>query len=123
MRRAEGRAEDLAKFAVRTDALVREERLRVAELRQKSILRVRLRLLTLLVIQQPKLLVSSVVNSPKKEVGNLELVWDPLTESLEAVPCPECQRPTFALTLNRLSRLACPACAGNPSAIGRHTSR
>src|SRR5262249_41194997 len=57
IKRAQSREEDLSKFAGRREALDREERFRVAELRQKSALRVGLRLLNVLVVEQPKLLV------------------------------------------------------------------
>src|SRR5205814_1720877 len=59
--RAEARKEDLSRFAGRLEALNREERIRVSELRQKSALRVRLRLLQLLVVEQPKFLLKSGV--------------------------------------------------------------
>src|SRR5262249_46706322 len=84
--RARGRGEDLAKFAGRRQALEREERVRVAELRQKSALRIELRLLQLLVVQQPKLLLRSSVRVEGRPANALELVWDPLTEALEAGP-------------------------------------
>src|SRR5262245_46062039 len=119
--RARGRGEDLAKFAGRRQALEREERVRVAELRQKSALRIELRLLQLLVVQQPKLLLGSSVRVEGRPANALELVWDPLTEALEAAPCPECGRPTLAWDLSRQGRLLCPACAaaapaGRPAA-------
>jgi hypothetical protein len=123
VRRAKSRDEDLSKFAGRREALEREEQLRIAEIRQKSALRVGLRLLNLLVVQQPKLLIRAAVLAGGKEVGSLELVWDPLTEALEAVLCPECQRPTFAFELTRQGRLVCPACAAKPPAQGRHGHR
>jgi hypothetical protein len=113
-RRAASRQEDLAKQASRRVALEREERLRVAELRQKGALRVELRLLTLLLIHQPKLLLHGVAVSPQEKAATLELVWDPLTETVEAVPCPSCARPTFALEPDRQLRLVCPACSGLP---------
>ena len=47
---------DAARFAARLEGLDREEHVRGAELRQKSALRVQLRLITLLVVRQPKLL-------------------------------------------------------------------
>jgi len=40
----------------------------------------------------------------------LELVWDPLVEALEAVPCPTCSRPTFELGRHWQRGLSCPAC-------------
>jgi hypothetical protein len=109
--RATTRGDDLSKFSGRREALEREEKVRIAELRQKSALRVSVRLLILVLVQQPKLLASAVVVSDQKTLGAVELVWDTLAEAVEALPCPECGRPTFALELTRLGRLVCPACA------------
>jgi hypothetical protein len=117
-RRGRGGEESAAKRAARREALDREERLRTAELRQKSTLRISLRLLHLLLIQQPKLLLRAQVASAKASAP-LELVWDPLTEALEAAPCPDCGRPTFAFDLTRQGRLVCPACAAAPPARGK----
>jgi hypothetical protein len=108
--RSRSRTKDPAKWAARREALDREEKLRVTELRQKSTLRVDLRLLNLLAIQQPKLLVQAQVASERMSTP-VELVRDPLMETLEAVPCPNCERPTFALEMTRQGRLVCPACA------------
>ncbi len=108
--RAARRDEDQARFAARRQALDREECLRVGELRQKCTLRVQLRLVHLLLVHQPKLLVQAEVATARRPPFPLELVWDPLTESLEAGSCPQCGRPTFALQLDRLSRLVCPQC-------------
>ena len=110
-RRSRGGDEGHAKVAVRRGAIDREERLRLAELRQKNTLRVNLRLLNLLVIQQPKLQLTCMITRPARTPGRLELVWDPLLETLEAAPCPGCGRPTFAFDLTRHGRVVCPACA------------
>ena len=102
------------RLAARRDALDREEKLRVAELRQKSSLHVELRLLNLQVLQQPKLLLQAQLVSEKAAV-DLELVWDPLLDALEAPPCPTCGRPGFAFSLlTRPDRLVCSACAATP---------
>ncbi len=116
--RAEGRGEDPGRFAGRREALEREERLRTAELRQKSTLRVEVRLLTVLLVQQPKVLVQTRVRD-KRHAAALELVWDPLTAALEPAPCPACGRPTFAWSWTRQGRLVCPACAAAPTRSGR----
>lgn len=114
LERARARKDDLSRFAGRQEALEREERVRVSELRQKSALRLQVRLLQLLVLQQPKLWLLTTVTRGGKPLGTLELVWDPLTEELEAAPCPECHRPTRAWEPTRLGRLLCPACAAVP---------
>jgi hypothetical protein len=110
--RLRDRGEDTSKHAARREALEREERLRIAELRQKSTLTVRQRLVSLLVIDQPKLLLQ--VSAQPKAAGasptRLELVWDPLVEVLEALACPTCGQPTYALDVDRQGRLFCPAC-------------
>jgi hypothetical protein len=109
--RARARGGDPAALVARREALDREEQVRTAEIRQKARLHVHLRLTNLLVIHQPKLSVAATVSGPRALREPLELVWDPLTESLEAVACPGCGHPTFALELAPPGRLACPACA------------
>ena len=111
--RRQGRDEDPAKFAARIEGLDREEQLRAGELRQKSQLKVHLRLLNLLVIHQPKLLLQTAVvaSSSGPTAGRLEWVYDPLVEAVEAAVCPECRHPTFEFAVTRQGRLVCPACA------------
>jgi hypothetical protein len=53
---------------------------------------------------------SSQAAAPGRLAAPLELVWDPLTEALEAPPCPTCGRPTYAFDLTRQGHLICPAC-------------
>jgi hypothetical protein len=95
--------------AARRQAIDREEQVRIAELRQKHALRVQLRLLQLLVIEQPKLLVHGRIVT-ERFAAPLELVWDPLVEGVEAPPCPTCGRPGYAFAFTRQGRLVCPAC-------------
>jgi hypothetical protein len=132
--RAVERKEDTAKFAGRHEALDLQERLRVAELRQKSALQLHLRLCNLLVVHQPKLLVLArlirrpavcatgapanrrfgvaPIAPPPLEAA-VPLVWDPLTESLEAPPCPACRHPTFELAVTRAGIAVCKTCLGS----------
>lgn len=120
--RARGRGEtDLAKFDARRETLEREEQLRVDELRRKSRLEVRLRLISLLAVHQPKLLVRCAATStgPAPVSDRLEGVWDPLVDGLEALPCPSCGQPTFALDVNREGKLVCPSCAAKGPAPGK----
>jgi hypothetical protein len=99
------------RLAERRAAIDREEQQRIAELRQKSSLRVSVSLLQLLQIQQPKLLLEVDLVVPKRPQGRLEVVWDPLTETFEAPPCPTCGRPGYAFDVDRLGRVVCPFCA------------
>jgi hypothetical protein len=110
MQRAQGRDEDIGKLTAQRQALDREENLRITELRQKNSLRLQLRLLNLVVVEQPKLLLSAQVAS-EKHVAPLELVWDPLIDALEAPPCPTCDRPGFSFELTRQGQLVCPNCS------------
>ena len=110
MQRGAERGADPEKLASRGAALAREEKVRVAELRQKSTLQVQVALLNVLVIQQTKLLTHATARTDREHVEPLELVWDPLTESLEAVPCPQCRRPTFAFAGGRPGPLVCSDC-------------
>ena len=77
----------------------REERLRIGELRQKNSLRVELRLLQTLRIDQPKLLLQAALVPPKRPSVRLPLVWDPLLDAVEAVTCPVCRKPSFSLAV------------------------
>jgi hypothetical protein len=108
--RARNVEEAAARHAERLAALEREEQLRVAELRQKSILHADLRLQQLLRIEQPKLLVEVVLTAEDHTPGRLEVVWDPLLEAVEAVPCPICGRPSYDFTLNRFGQVGCESC-------------
>jgi hypothetical protein len=110
--RGKDSAEAQAKRTARMAAIEREEHLRIAELHQKNSLRVELRLFNALLIQQPKLLAQCHLAAPKRPAAPLELVWDPLLDALEAVPCPACQHPTFALGVGRQGELLCDECLG-----------
>jgi hypothetical protein len=109
--RAKDAAEAQARLAARTQALEREERVRIAELRQKCALRVHVKLVNLVLVHQPKLLLACRAGPAKQPDAPLALVWDPLLDGLEPPPCPGCRRPTFALTWQRLRGIVCPACA------------
>lgn len=122
-RRGSDPEEAARRQAARRTALDREEQTRVAELRQKSTLRVQLRLLQWLLIQQPKLLIRAEIADGERMVAGLELVWDLLTDTLEAAPCPSCQRPTFAFALGRHGQLMCAACAAQPVSPASKTNR
>ena len=118
-RRGQHRGLGPERFAARRDSLLREQQLRVAELQQKSTLRVHLRVGALLVVRQPKLRLDAEIAAAGGHRQRVELIWDPLIESLEAVPCPQCGRPTFALGVDRRRRLACPRCVEGPPDRGR----
>lgn len=121
IRRARNRQDDPARFDARREALDREERLRVAELKQKSALRVYLRLIHLLMVRQPKLLLHSALVPAQAAAPalELELVWDPLLEAMEPAACPQCHRPTMAFQWGCRARLVCGQCAvGEPTTQG-----
>ena len=102
-----------ARLTQRRAALDREEQQRIAELRQKSTLHVSVSLLQLLQVQQAKLLAHLTLAVPKRPAGHLEVVWDPLSETIEAPPCPSCGRPGYAFDVDRMGRVVCPACTGS----------
>jgi len=120
--RAAAKGDESDKYASRRAALARERELRITELRRKNALSVRLRLLNLLVIRQPKLLVQAAVVPETGSSVPLELVFDPLVEAVEAATCPACGRPTFELQHSR-GTLACPACAAASLAVRKGRPR
>lgn len=111
-RHAGPRGGDMQRYAARREAIAREEQLRVAELKCKSTMRLHLRLSNVLVIAQPKLLVTASIASRRGRLGALELVWDPLAESVEAALCPRCNQPTFSFSADRTGHICCQACVG-----------
>jgi len=105
---------DKAKAAERLAAIDREEQLRIAELRRKSALRVHVNLISAAIVQQPKLLISAAVSPKGLPARDLEIVWDAMNELVEAVPCPNCGRPTFSFQIGRTG-MGCDTCLD-----GRH---
>jgi hypothetical protein len=86
------------KFAARLETINREEIQRITELRQKSALKVTLRLANLLIVQQPKICVRADITDKSGQSilsEPMELVWNPLAEQLEAATCPACGSSTF----------------------------
>lgn len=110
--KAAKRGDDTAKVDSRLDALARESRLRIGELRQKHALKICLRLLSLLLIEQPKVICTARLTSADAKAPStaLDLCWDPLLESVEAVDCPNCRAPTYQLEHDPRKHICCPAC-------------
>jgi hypothetical protein len=103
-------------IAARREAIDREERLRIAELRQKSTLRVQVKPANLMIVQLPKLLMSAAITDKNRSVGQLEVVWNPLSDAMEAPACPACGQPTFTLQIYRNS-LAVPLVWSRPARV------
>jgi hypothetical protein len=110
---ARERAQVDASLAARLETIEREERLRVTELRQKSAVRVAVNLASLMTIRQPKLLIWASVSHKGRPAGRMQLVWDTLTEAVEAVPCPACGHPSLAFRIDR-GGIACVGCRKSP---------
>jgi hypothetical protein len=123
--KARNRESNPANFIAKLEALSREEELQGSELRRKSQLKVNLRLLNLLLIYQPKLLLHTAVTSVAKasSIHQLEWVWDPLVEAIEAAVCPECGHPTFEFSVTRHGQLVCPTCTIAATTPGRPARR
>ena len=112
--RAETKGEDAARFEPQRQALEREEQAQIAELRRKMTLRVQIKLLNVLWVTQPKLLTRVQLVPQQGMAGDIEVVWDPALQKVEATLCPTCGRPTLALALSRSGQVVCPACAALP---------
>ena len=116
--KANARGDEIESLRLRQDALNREEQLRLDELARKAQLRVQLKLVNLLHVKIPRLFVRTHVTANQRgtptihalERGSLTLSWDPLVEKTDALVCPNCQRPTFELRVNRFGVLHCAEC-------------
>jgi hypothetical protein len=111
-----GSSEDdpAARAAARREAINREQSLRIAELRQRSSVRAEIRLSSVMLVEQPKLQIAAAATVKERSVGRLDLVWDPLSDGLEAVPCARCGQPTFALRIEGAD-LVCARCPVVPA--------
>jgi len=107
-----------ARAASRREAIDREEALRIAELRQKSAIQVHVGLASVMSVIQPKLLIATTISGKGAISSKLNVVWDPLSETIEAVPCPACGQPTFAFKMSR-NGLTCENCIGSSSSSRR----
>jgi len=74
-------------------------------------LRVEVKLSRLMIVQQPKLLLSLKLVSPGRmpSPSQIEVTWDPISNSMEAIPCSKCGQPTFVFETDRAG-LKCPRC-------------
>lgn len=112
---------DAEELQRRIAVIEREARHRIDELYAKSRMAVRVRLLHVAVIHQPKLMMTVYVRLARGAPEPLRLVWDPLLETVEAAPCGSCRRPTLAWELGARDLLVCPECARarSPAAVGK----
>ncbi|NTW97758.1 MAG: hypothetical protein HGB28_04325 [Oscillochloris sp.] len=111
--KAAAKGEETASLAQRKLALEREAALRIDELRRKAGVRAQLRLRNLLHLSVPRIFLRAQLSGPKLPPSPaLTVSWDPLTEKTDALDCPHCARPTYALALERRGEIRCPACAG-----------
>lgn len=115
------RGDDTARIQSRLDAVEREARLRTSELRQKHAVRIRLRLLGLLLIEQPKVICQAVLRPADDKCTplTLDMCWDPLLGCVEAAVCSRCQKPTYEFQFGARKELICPACKASPGKAGR----
>jgi len=114
IRRAAAREEDTEDLRRRAAAIEREATLRIEELRRKAGARASVRLTHMLEVRIPRLFVEARLVAARKTHAApppLTATWDPLVEKTDALDCPNCRRPTYALTLRAGSALGCPACA------------
>ncbi|MDI6732622.1 MAG: hypothetical protein QME51_00750 [Planctomycetota bacterium] len=80
------------------------------ELRDKHRLEVLVSLTNLLLLSQPKVVVSLEVIGKKKQQNRVSVIWDPLEECFEPVQCPLCHKHTYELAISRMAQVGCPLC-------------
>jgi hypothetical protein len=88
-------------------------------LQEKSSIRVEIKLASVMLVEQPKLQIAAAVTQKEHCLGQLDLVWDPLSDGLEAFPCARCRQPTFALRIEHAD-LVCGNCPVVPRRTGVH---
>ncbi|MSP13821.1 MAG: hypothetical protein EXR62_12805 [Chloroflexi bacterium] len=123
VKKAAARGDDSASLHLRLEALDREEKLRLEEIRHNALLRVQLKLINMLHVKIPRLflrarLVPTKVGEARVATPStlipLNLTWDPVVGKTDAIDCPNCKHPTYILMLNRRGELRCPVCSDDP---------
>ncbi|RRR66080.1 MAG: hypothetical protein EI684_21315 [Candidatus Viridilinea halotolerans] len=111
MAKAQAKGEAIAPLQQRQAALEREAATRIDELRRKAGVRAQLRLRNILTLHIPRFFLRAHLQGPKlPSTPELKASWDPLTEKTDALACPRCTQPTYALLFERRMGLHCPAC-------------
>lgn len=112
MTKAASKGEETATLLQRKAALEREAATRIDELRRKAGVRVQLRLRNRLTLNIPRFFLRVRLQGPKlPPLPELRVSWDSLTEKTDALDCPHCSQPTYALLFERRIGLHCPTCA------------
>ena len=113
--RAEAKGEAIDSFETQRQALDREEQAQLSDLHHKLALRVQIKLLNVLHVVQPKLRIRVQLSPAQGQGGEIEVVFDPALQKVEASVCQECGHPTLALALKRSGQVVCPTCAAKPA--------
>ncbi len=115
IQKARAKDEDIAALEERIATLERERVVRIDELRRKAVTRGQVRLTSMLHLAIPRLFIEGYLEPARQQQGRLErlpltLTWDGLTHKTDAVDCPTCGTPTYALRVGARGAYGCPAC-------------
>lgn len=87
-----------------------EKQARLIELQKKMTLKVDVKLMNLLSVVIPKIATPLKLTSKRNLSTDLIVVWNPLTETVEPISCPQCQNPTLELMQSSRGIIHCPLC-------------
>lgn len=87
-----------------------EKQARLNELQKKLTLKVDLKLLNALSVAVPKIATPLRLISKRAAESKLMVIWNPLTESVEPMACPQCRNPTLELSQNSRGAIQCALC-------------
>jgi hypothetical protein len=86
---------------------------RIAELGRKYALAVEVSLLSVLRLYLPRLVIQGTL-AGKRDSAPLALVWDPVEQTGEPLPCQRCRALTYTAGLHRTGIVTCPRCVVVP---------
>ena len=109
VRQEKAKAEDLSRFHQQLHSIDLEERARFVDLQKKNSLQTEINLVNVLWIEQLQILIPITILHRGKSIS-AEVVWDPKTQRVEPLACPNCQAPTLQLTACRQKGVGCPQC-------------
>lgn len=122
-KKASNLGKDSAAIQQKIRSLELEKQARLLELQKKMTLKVDLKLLNLLSVVIPKIATPLKLTSRHNLPVDLVVVWNPLAEIVEPIPCPQCHNPTLELISGNRGMIHCTQCKEEEVQTGRKESK
>ena len=97
-------------FSHQKKSLELERQARLVELQKKMTLKTDLKLLNLLSVVMPKIITPLKLTAKRHAAVDLKVIWNPLSQSVEPIACPQCGSPTLEFVQASQGAIQCAQC-------------